>query len=277
MAKPLRVLIVSPELTPLASTAGGPGSAARSDAEQALAAGAAVSIVLPRYRIPAIEALPLETILPEFQVPIGAGKDRAAAFKARAGGLDVYLIDSAEHFLRDRIYGAEGADYLDNDARFAFFARAAVELILKAKLAVDVVHCFDWPAALVPLYLRTHYAARSPLRATASVLSISDFSGHGRFPAESLAITGLSWDYFTPDQLAQNGRFDFLKAGVVFSDALTGAAWTTPDGRPRGGGKNGWAKTLAGRAAAVVPPGGPILDVYRRAMANRKEGGSHVR
>jgi starch synthase len=276
MIKKLRVLVVSPELTPLASTPGGPGKATRADAERAAAEGASVAIVLPRYRIPAVENLPQTLILPEFHVPVGADKAKAAAYKARLGDFDVYLIDCAEYFLRDRLYGAEGADYLDNDARFAFFARAAVELILKAKLAVDVVHCHDWPAALVPLYLRTHYATRAPLKDVASVLSVSDFAGNGHFPAESLAFTGLTWDYFTPDQLAQNGRFDFLKAGVVFSDALTGAAWAIPDAGPRGGRENGWAETLARRADAVVPPGSPILDVYQRAMANKK-GGSHVR
>jgi starch synthase len=276
MMKKLRVLIVTPELTPLASTAGGPGKAARADAERAAAEGASVAIVLPRYRIPAIEALPQERVLPEFHVAVGADKAKAAAYKARLGGFDVYLIDCPEYFLRDRLYGAEGADYLDNDARFAFFARAAVELILKAKLAVDVVHCHDWPSALVPLYLRTHYAARAQLKDVASVLSVSDFAGNGHFPAESLAVTGLTWDYFTPDQLAQNGRFDFLKAGVVFSDILTGAAWTTPGAGARGGHDNGWAETLARRADAVVMPGGPILDVYLRAMTNKK-GGSHVR
>jgi len=303
MSKKLRVLIVSPELDPLAAVSGGLGASVRADAEQAAAQGAAVSIVLPRYRVPAIEALAIEPLLPEFWVPVGEEKVKAAAYRAVSGDLEVFLIDAPEYFLRDRVYGADGSGYLDNDARFVFFARAAVELVLKAKLPVDVIHCHDWPAALVPLFLRTHYAGRAPLKDTATVLSVSRFNGGGRFPAESLAFTGLTWDYFTPDQLAQNGRFDFLKAGVVFSDALTGAAWREnradvneggaagaggPDGPGEPNGLSGpaveartahgggWAETLARRAAAVVPPEMPILEIYRRAIANKK-GESHVR
>jgi starch synthase len=276
MKKKLRVLIVSPELAPLATAAGGLGERVRLAAEEATAQGAAVSIALPRYRVPAIEALRLEPVLPEFYVPVGTEKVKAAAYRAQSGGLEVYLIDSAEYFLRDRLYGAEGAAYLDNDARFVFFARAAVELILKAKLAVDIVHCYDWPAALVPLFLRTHYASRAALKDTASVLSVPEFNGKGRFPAESLAFTGLTWDYFTPEQLAQNGRFDFLKAGVVFSDALTGPAWAVPGAPPRGGDGNGWAEALARRAEAVVSPSRPLLEIYRQAIDNKK-GVPHVR
>jgi starch synthase len=279
MIKKTRVLIVSPELDPLVAASDGLGASVRADAEQAAAQGAVVSIVLPRYRVPAIEALALEPVLPEFYVPVGEDKVRAAAYKAVSGGFDVYLIDSAEYFLRDRVYGADGAAYLDNDARFVFFARAAIELILKAKLAVDVIHCHSWAAALVPLFLRTHYACRVPLKDMATVLSVRDFEGGGRFPAESLAFTGLTWDYFTSDQLAQNGRFDFLKAGVVFSDALTGAAWKDADGAGGAAARafgNGWAETLSRRAAAVVPPSRPILEIYRQAIANKK-GDPHVR
>ncbi|MCX6561879.1 MAG: glycogen/starch synthase [Candidatus Aminicenantes bacterium] len=276
MKKKLRVLIVSPELAPLATGTGGLGEMVRLAAEEAAAQGAAVSIALPRYRVPAIEALRLEPVLPEFYVPVGTERVKAAAYRAQSGGLEVYLIDSAEYFLRDRLYGAEGAAYLDNDARFVFFARAVVELILKAKLAVDVVHCHDWPAALVPLFLRTHYAGRALLKDTASVLSVPEFDGKGRFPAESLAFTGLTWDYFTPEQLAQNGRFDFLKAGVVFSDALTGPAWAVPGAPPRGVDGNGWAEALARRAEAVVPPSRPLLEIYRQAIDNKK-GVPHVR
>lgn len=298
MSKKLRVLIVSPELDPLAAVSGGLGAAVRADAEQAAAQGAEVAVVLPRYRLPEIEALDVEPVLPEYSVPVGEEKVKAAAYRAVSGDLEVFLVDAPEYFLRDRVYGADGAGYLDNDARFIFFARAAVELVLKAKLPVDILHCHGWPAALVPLFLRTHYAGRAPLKDTATVLSVGAFDGQGRFPAESLAYTGLSWDYFTPHHLAHNGLFDFLKAGIVFSDILTGSAWkaeglagaksaSASDGPASGKSSsaaagdravpgNGWAETLARRADAIVPPETPILEVYRRAIANKK-GDSHVR
>ena len=129
MKKKLRVLIVSPELAPLTTAAGGLGESVRAAAEEAAAQGAAVSIVLPRYRRAGDRGpAAWSPSCPSSSSRSGRSKVKAAAYKADSGGLDVFLIDSAEYFLRDRVYGAEGTAYLDNDARFAFFARAVVEL-----------------------------------------------------------------------------------------------------------------------------------------------------
>jgi len=214
-----RVLIVSPEAAPFA-VSGGLGEAARGLASALSRQGAEVSLVLPKYRRPAIESLALEPVLPELWVPLGGDKVKASVHKAETDFGSVYFVDNPKYFCRHEIYGSTKEEYLDNDERFAFFNRAVLELILKLKLPVDVIHCHDWPTALVPLFLRTHYAQKSHFKDTATVLSVHDAARQGKFPPESLAWTGLNWDFFTPDQLALNGRFNFLKAGLIFSDAL---------------------------------------------------------
>jgi starch synthase len=214
-----RVLIVSPEAAPFA-VAGGLAEAARGLASALSRQGAEVSIVLPKYRRPAIESLALEPVLPELWVPLGGDKVKASVHKAETAFGSVYFVDNPKYFCRHEIYGSAKEEYLDNDERFAFFNRAVLELILKLKLPVDVIHCHDWPTALIPLFLRTHYAQKSHFKDTATVLSVHDAARQGKFPPESLAWTGLNWDFFTPDQLALNGRFNFLKAGLIFSDAL---------------------------------------------------------
>ena len=221
MKRKLRVLIVSPEVAPYAA-AGPLAEAARAAMAEAAAGGACVSLVMPRYRRPEIDALPLEIFIPELWVPLGSERIKAAVLRAPLAEGEVFFIDNAKYFLRDGIYGTENNSYLDNDERFVFFSRAVVELVLKAKLAVDVIHCLDWTTALVPLFLRTHYAQKPHFKDTAVVLTLRDASAQGQFPAESMALTGLNWDYFTPAGLEQNGKFSFLKAGMIFADALTG-------------------------------------------------------
>ncbi len=223
MKRKLRVLIVSPEVAPYAA-AGPLAETARAAMAEAAAGGACVSLVMPRYRRPEIDAFPLETFIPELWVPLGSERIKAAVFRASLPEGDFFFIDNAKYFLREGIYGTEHGGYLDNDERFVFFSRAVVELVLKAKLAVDVIHCLDWPAALVPLFMRTHYAQKPLFKDTAVVLTLRDSAAQGHFPAESMALTGLNWDYFTPAGLAQNGKFSFLKAGMIFADALTGLA-----------------------------------------------------
>lgn len=315
MKRKLRILFVSPEMAPFTPSIrpGSPTGLAesmRALASAVAAQGACVSMVLPRYRRPEIDALPLETVLPELWVPLGEDKVKAVVSRAMLPDGEVYFIDSPKYFLRDHVFGTEHGDYLDNDERFVFFNRAVLEFILKAKLAVDVIHCRNWPSALVPLFLRTHYAQRSHFKDTATVLSLPDSvhdpASQGRFPPESLAFTGLSWDFFTPGRLAHNGKFNFLKAGVLSADVLSGthpydhgrAAQPTASaaGFPASSASpalpldsdSGFAEVLAGRRDTYFPlapgPGraagadaaGEYLQLYEKAL-NIRKGGLHGR
>jgi len=219
MTHPLRVLIVSPEAAPFA-VVGGLAGAARDLAAALSRQGVAVSLVLPKYRRPEIESLALVPVLSKLSVPLGGDKVKASVLKAETDFGPVFFVDNPKYFCRHEIYGSANEEYLDNDERFTFFDRAVLEFVLKLKLPVDVIHCHDWPTALVPLFLRTHYARKSHFKDTATVLTVHNPALQGKFPPESLAWTGLNWDYFTSDQLALNGRFNFLKAGLIFSDAL---------------------------------------------------------
>lgn len=222
----MRVLYVSSEASPFAKF-GDLADTARALPAALAKLGVEISLVLPKHRRPKIEALTLEIVLPELVVPLGDDRIKASVYKAEIWGYSVYFIESPKYFWRDEIYGSSKEEYLDNDERFTYFSRAVLEFLLKAKLAVDVIHCNDWPTALIPLFLRTHYAQKSQFKDTATVFSLHSTAHQGDFPPESLALTGLNWDYFTPDQLALNGKFNFLKAGLLFSDMFNGVntAW----------------------------------------------------
>ena len=227
MSRKLRVLFVSPEASPFAKS-GDLADVARALPASLAKLGVEISLALPKHRRPKIEALTMEIVVPELVVPLGDERIKASVYKAETWGYPVYFIESPKYFYRDEIYGSSKEEYLDNDARFTYFSRAVLEFLLKAKIVVDIIHCNDWPTALIPLFLKTHYAQKSQFRDTATVLSLHSASHQGEFPPESLALTGLNWDFFTPDQLALNGKFNFLKAGLLFSDAFNGvkAPWS---------------------------------------------------
>jgi starch synthase len=223
----LRVLYVSPEISPFAKS-GELADVARALPRSLSALGVDISLVMPKYRRPEIESLNPELVLPELLVPLGDEKVKANLYKAELGKTPIYFVDNPKYFCRDMIYGSSQGEYLDNDERFTFFSRAVLEFLLKSKLSFDVIHCNNWPTALIPVFLRTHYAQKSHFREVATVFSLHDAACQGKFPPESLALTGLNWDYFTPEQLALNGQFNFLKAGLIFSDAIN---MVNPDGQ----------------------------------------------
>ncbi len=138
----------------------------------------------------------------------------------RRDGVQYYFIDCPEFFDRAELYGAAGGEYPDNAERFALFCRAVIESV-KLLGVPDVMHVHDWQAALIPVYLRSTYAADPLLRNLATVLTIHNAAYQGKFPPHTTELLLFPWDVFTMDKVEQFDRFNFLKGGVVFSDLLT--------------------------------------------------------
>jgi len=312
----MSVVLVSAEAYPFAGS-GASGIAIQSLPESLSRLGIDVSLVTPKYRRPAIEKLPLSPVLRRFLVPVGSNKVPSSVYKADvtispappvdcpidpdppAGCFRIYFIENGKYFDRERIFGSENAPYLDNDERFTFFCRAVLEFLWRARIGADIVHCHDWPTALVPLFLRTEYGGRRHFRKTASVLTIHGPTALGDFPPESFALTGLSWDLFPTVRLAPAGRFNFTAAGFLFADFLSAgdeasaeavragaelaailarrkreAAEISEKEKKDGNGRG--TETKARFEFGAPASGREVAEIYRQAMILRR-GGSHVR
>jgi len=309
-----RVLLVSAEAYPFSGS--GAGEAAMQSLPEAVAGeGYDVSLILPKYPRPAIAALDCEPVPARIPVPLGEHNFQAAVYRAQASvspavpidavvdpesprrRFPVYFVENAKFFGRERIYGTAGAPYLDNDERFTFFCRAVLEFVLKAGISFDLIHCHDWPTALVPMFLRVAYDGRRPFLKTASILTVHDPDAQGDFPPESFALTGLAWDLFKPEHLAANGRFNFLNAGFRYADSLKAGNPAAAEAVRGGESGRELAATLEKRrreAAAEAAAGGANIrangrfdfnapasfreyaGIYRHVLDDLK-GGSHVR
>ncbi|MGD9344798.1 MAG: glycogen/starch synthase [Candidatus Aminicenantes bacterium] len=219
MSAKLRVIFISPEMAPYAK------SGEMADVASALPKylsylGMEVSVFIPMYRRPEIESLPKETVTSELAVSLGDVQTKARVYKSELGRYDVYLIDNPKYFLRENIYGTGKGEYLDNDERFVFFSRAVLEFLCKERISADIIHCNNWPTALVPVLLKTQYSKRRWLSGAATVFTLHNISYQGVFPPETLSLTGLNWSYFSPAQLSLNGQFNFLQAGILFADTI---------------------------------------------------------
>jgi glycogen synthase len=99
----LRVLYVSPESLPLAKASG------LAETAQALAAalerqGLGISLVLPMYRRPEIEARAMDLVIPEFLVPIGTDRVKASVSRDENAEIPFYFIDHPKYFCRDAFW-----------------------------------------------------------------------------------------------------------------------------------------------------------------------------
>jgi starch synthase len=138
----------------------------------------------------------------------------------KSAGVQVYFVDCPEIFDREGLYGTAAGDYPDNAERFGLYCRTVIEAT-KLLGVPDVFHVHDWQAALIPVYLRTTYAADPLLRRSASVITIHNAAYQGAFSPATTEQLLFPWEIFRLDRLEQYDRFNFLKGGLVYADMLT--------------------------------------------------------
>lgn len=137
------------------------------------------------------------------------------------GGVPVWFVDCDRFFGRPGVYDDAGGEYGDNAFRFALLSKAALQVCKDTGFIPDVMHAHDWPAALVPVFLKTWDRVLSPLSATASVLTIHNIGYQGVYHASAFPYIGVGGEHFAPDRFEDHGQINLLKAGIYFADALT--------------------------------------------------------
>ncbi len=220
----MEITFVTTELAPFVKVGGlADVSSALPKALRAL--GHTVTIVMPRF--PALEkhGLLLARRLTPLRFSLGERAYDATVFDGRlASQVDLVVIDVPGLFDREGVYGERGEDYPDNALRFGVLSRAAAELVrqrVAGGRSVDVVHCNDWPTALVPTYLRALVSELPALASVRTLLTIHNIAHQGTFPKEVLPSLGIGWDAFTVEGIEFYGGINLLKQGIATAGALT--------------------------------------------------------
>ena len=180
-----------------------------------------VAVVVPRY-MQAADA-PATRVIDRMGIPLGHGQTEVAVWamsgELPAGSVTHYFVENDALYGRDGLYGDSNGDYPDNHVRFAVLARSALE-ISRHLFHANVFHCHDWQAGLLPAFLRDTLGGDPDFAAAKTLLTIHNLGYQGLFPESRLAETGLGQHLNNPSQLEFWGQINFLKAGIVFSDAI---------------------------------------------------------
>jgi len=212
----VRVLFATSECVPwvktggLADVAGALSAALRRD-------GIDVRVLMPAYRSLAAHAnRAVAAIDATAQLPAAALLDATLPT-----GVPALLVDCPELFDRDGgpYQAANGVDHEDNATRFALLSHVAARLSIDTspfRWRPDVLHCNDWQTA--PAVARVHYAAG---RRAKTLLTIHNLAFQGVFEGDLTPLLGLPRDAFGIEGVEYYGKTSFLKAGLVFADALS--------------------------------------------------------
>ena len=133
----------------------------------------------------------------------------------------IYFVDQPAFYDRAALYGEGGLDYGDNAARFIFLSKCVVHLARHLPTPAEIVHVHDWQAGFVPLLLKHQEWTGGWANPPATCLTIHNLAYQGVFSSEDFALTNLPMDYYTPEGVEYYGRFNCLKAGIIYSDMIT--------------------------------------------------------
>ena len=229
----MNILFLSSEVAPF-SKSGGLADVAFALPLALARLGHAVKVVTPLYRSVRDDRIRSLGMGLTLEFPFGA--ERVSLHGAHvAPGLDVLFLKHGAYD-RDGLYGDGRGEFGDNHRRFALLCVGALSAAQAVRFAPDIVHLNDWQTAPAALALRTGYEGTSLGRAR-SVLTLHNLAFQGNFPPSAVGELGLPRELFTAEGgLEFHGQLSFLKAGLVFADALTTVSPTyareiqTPEG-----------------------------------------------
>lgn len=174
-----------------------------------------VRVVIPKYQRIQDSKFDLRPAIFDLQVPMHDSYESALIRQGTIGqDIPVYLVDSDHYFQRAGVYG-----YPDDDERFVFFSRAALEMLPALGWTPDVVHCHDWHTAIIPNWLKTIYRDDPRFNRIATLFTVHNLSYHGIFGQRVLEVAGLDsygFGYADPGEHA----VDLLARGLHFADAI---------------------------------------------------------
>ncbi len=128
------------------------------------------------------------------------------------------FIDNEEFFSNGNPY----TNLVDDIPKFCYFAKAALAALNYMNWVPDIIHCHDWQAALVPVYLKTLFA-NTQLAGAKTILTIHNLRFQGVYNIPTLKYwTGLPDSVFNID-VFKTGYQDanMLKAGLAYADMIT--------------------------------------------------------
>ena len=183
--------------------------------------GHCVELILPMYDCMRYDHIwGLHDAYRDLWVPWYGGAIHCSVFCGWVHGRVCFFIrpHSGDNFFnRGFYYGAE-----DDNMRFAFFSKAALEFLLKSNKRPDLIHCHDWQTGLVPVMLYEIYQHHG-MSNQRVCYTIHNFKHQGIGGADILWATGLYREsyYFQYDRLRDNFNpfaLNLMKGGIVYSN-----------------------------------------------------------
>ena len=184
-----------------------------------------VRVLLPRYACIPQEYQNRMVYRGEFYMDLGrTGRNYYV-------GIMEYICDGVVYdFIDNQEFFSSGNPYtnlVDDIPKYCFFSKAALAALNYMNWIPDIIHCHDWQAGLVPVYLRTLFQD-SPVGRAKTVLTIHNLRFQGVYNIPTIQYwTGLPDQVFSMGALKQDWvEANILKGGLAYADRITTVSGT---------------------------------------------------
>jgi starch synthase len=183
--------------------------------------GHSVEIILPKYDCMRYDHIwGLHDAYQNLVVPWYGAAITCTVYCGWVHGRQCFFIDPHSDdlfFNRGYYYGGQ-----DDQMRFAFFSKAALEFLLQTGKRPGIIHCHDWQTGLLPVMLYEMYRYYG-MENQRVCYTIHNFKHQGISGVDVLWATGLNREpyYFAYERLGDNFNpfaLNFMKGGIVYSN-----------------------------------------------------------
>lgn len=177
-----------------------------------------VRVILPKYACMEETLKKKLRFHSHFYISLGWRNQYVGILETEEAGVHYYFVDNEYYFA-----GSQPYNQLHEDIeKFAYFSKAVLAATQMIGFVPDIIHCHDWQAALVPVFLKAFAADYPQLQKTKTIFTIHNLRFQGRYTIDVVKnLTGLPDEYFTPDKLESYGEANFLKGGIAYADIVT--------------------------------------------------------
>ena len=133
------------------------------------------------------------------------------------------FIDNEEFFSAGNPY----INLIDDIPKYCFFAKAALAALNYMNWIPDIIHCHDWQAGLVPVYLHTLFEG-TPVSSAKTIITIHNLRFQGIYNIPTIRYwSGLPDYVFNKDALKQGYEdANMFKGGLTYANMITTVSGT---------------------------------------------------
>ena len=150
-----------------------------------------------------------------FEVTLAWRRQYCGVYSLVKDGVTYYFVENDYYFNRPALYGQ-----YDDAERFAFFCKAAIDMLGVVDFYPDVIHAHDWQAALSLVYLDRKYRQIEGYEGIKTVFTIHNIEYQGKYDFSIL------YDIFELDDsdrhiVEYDGCINLMKGAIACANTVS--------------------------------------------------------